>query len=192
MNFEALKDFEDSYEIEVDSPHRIRKIGTNRFVSTSVNSVHGYVQINLNGRPHLLHRILAKHFIPNPNDLPQVDHIDKDPLNNNIENLRWISNSNNMKNRTVERYGRREYLNAAPNDLIEIIRYNDFEFEENKYFFCCENDKVVQRLNDHKWRFLSECAQNGLLKVNMKDINGRNHQILMYKLIEHFRNEEEH
>ena len=63
MHFEALKDFEDSYEIEVDSPHRIRKIGTNRFVSTSVNSVHGYVQINLNGRPYLLHRILAKHFI---------------------------------------------------------------------------------------------------------------------------------
>ena len=187
--FTPLRDFEADYEVETTAPHRIRKIGSNAFVAPYIDRFTGYVKLTLNGRTYLLHRILAKHFLPNPENLPQVDHVDRDPVNNSIENLRWVSSSDNMRNRTVTAYGRREYMTIPPNDLIEITHYNHFEYPANKYFFCCENDKVVQRINTHKWRFLSECAQNGFLKVNMRDINGRNHQILMHKLIDHFRNQ---
>ena len=93
------------------------------------------------------------------------------------------------KNKTFTALGRREYLTTAPNDLIEITQYNDFEFEENKYFFCGENDRVVQRYNDHKWRFLSENRNNGYLRINMTDINGRSHLVYVHKLIDHFRNQ---
>ena len=135
------------------------------------------------------HRILARHFIPNPDNLPQVDHIDRNKTNNSIENLRWVSSSDNNRNRTMRPYGRYEYLNTAPNDLIEITQYNDFEYPANKYFFCGENDRVIMRINDHKWLLLAQTSQNGYLRINMKDINGRNHQICMHKLIRHFRNE---
>ena len=148
------------------------------------------MRVKLNGRTYQLHRIIAKHFIENPDDLPQVDHIDRNKTNNSIENLRWVSNSENSRNRTFTAHGRREYLTTAPNDLIEITQYNDFEFEENKYFFCGENDKVVQRYNDHKWRFISESPHNGYLIINMCDTNGRYHKIYMHKLIHHFRNEQ--
>ena len=187
MMFEPLRDFEDSYEIEVVEPHRIRRIGGDRFVSTSMS--HDYVQISLNGRTYRLHRILARHFIPNPNNLPEVDHVDRNPSNNSIDNLRWVSRSENARNRTVTALGRREYMNTAPNDLIEITQYNDFEFPPEKYFFCCENDKVVQRINNHKWRFLSENPQNGYLKISMRDVSGRYHQLYVHKIIEHFRNQ---
>ena len=43
MMFEPLRDFENDYEIEVEEPHRIRRIGSDRFVSTSMN--HNYVQM---------------------------------------------------------------------------------------------------------------------------------------------------
>ena len=187
MMFEPLRDFENDYEIEVEEPHRIRRIGSDRFVSTYVNNS-GYVSLSLNGRTYSLHRILAKHFIPNPDDLPEVDHIDRTKTNNAIENLRWISRSENSRNRVSNR-ARYEFMNAQPNDITEIRAFNDVEYNENKYFFCYENDRVVQRYNDHKWRFLALDMNNGYARVNMYDINGRNHHVYLHKLIHHFRYE---
>ena len=190
MTFEPLRDFEDSYEIEVEEPHRIRRLGSDRFVNTWINVRSGYVNIKLNGRNYQLHRIIAKHFIENPDDLPQVDHIDRNKTNNSIENLRWVSNSENCRNRGQYTVRRREYLNAAPNDITEIRTFNGVEYAENTYFFCYETDRVVKRYNDHKWRFLSENRNNGYLRVAMTDINGRNHHVYVHKLIHHFRYEQ--
>jgi hypothetical protein len=48
-----------------------------------------------------IHRLLAIQFIPNPNNFPQIDHIDKNKLNNNLENLRWCDCKTNSRNRTT-------------------------------------------------------------------------------------------
>ena len=187
MNCEPLRDFENDYEIEVEAPHRIRKRSNERIVGQFVNN--DYVRVNLNGRIYSYHRILARHFIPNPDNLPQVDHIDRNPLNNSIENLRWVSASENNRNRTRYRQQRRVYLNTAPNDVTEITIFNDVEYPANKYYFCFENDRVVKRINEHKWQWLAQTPHSGYLRINMKDVNGRNHHIYVHKLIRHFRNE---
>jgi len=48
----------------------------------------------------LLHRLLALTFIPNPDNLPCVDHIDKCRKNNSLSNLRWATYATNSENRT--------------------------------------------------------------------------------------------
>ena len=189
MAFQPLRDFEDSYEIEVEEPHRIRRLGSDRFVSTSLDRLTGYMRVKLNGRTYKLHRILAKHFIENPDDLPQVDHIDRNKTNNSIENLRWVTASENTRNRTVAAYGRREYLNNPPNDITEIRTFNGVEYAENTYFFCYETDRVVKRFNDHRWQLLAQTPHYGYLRVHMTDINGRSHHVYVHKLIDHFRNQ---
>jgi len=50
-----------------------------------------------------LHRLLALHYIPNPNNYPQVDHIDRDKSNNHISNLRWVDASMNQQNTGIPR-----------------------------------------------------------------------------------------
>lgn len=46
-----------------------------------------------------VHKLVAKAFIPNPNNKPEVDHIDTNPFNNNYLNLKWVTKSENMNNK---------------------------------------------------------------------------------------------
>ena len=181
--------FEDEFVIETEPPHRIRRKRDGFMPKLTLDKRTGYVDVKLNGKTYKYHRILAKHFIPNPDDLPEVDHADRDKINNSLDNLRWVTRSQNNSNRTVKKYGKREFLDHAPNDITEIRTFNDVDYPENRYFFCFENDRVVMRVNDHKWQWLAQTPHNGYLRINMRDINGRYHQVYMHKLIRHFRNE---
>lgn len=44
-----------------------------------------------------INRLIATVFIPNPLNLPEVNHLDGDPLNNNVSNLEWCTRSQNMR-----------------------------------------------------------------------------------------------
>tara|TARA_S200002703_G_scaffold147510_1_gene143395 strand:- start:631 stop:1101 length:471 start_codon:yes stop_codon:yes gene_type:complete len=62
----------------------------------------GYMCVCLRNNPiqktlHI-HRLLGIHYIQNPNNLPFIDHKDRNKLNNNLNNLRWVSHLENQQN----------------------------------------------------------------------------------------------
>ena len=60
----------------------------------------GYIRITLtiNGKQYtpLLHRLVAETYLPNPNNLREVDHLDFNKQNNHYSNLEWVTHSENM------------------------------------------------------------------------------------------------
>lgn len=61
------------------------------------NSTKGYKAVNLKRKLHYVHRLVAETFIPNPDNKPQVNHIDGNTWNNNVENLEWVTSKENMQ-----------------------------------------------------------------------------------------------
>ena len=56
------------------------------------------IRLYKNGKCHheLIHRLVAKSWIPNPENKPEVDHIDHNIINNDVSNLRWVTHKENI------------------------------------------------------------------------------------------------
>lgn len=80
---------------EVSNLGRIRR--GNKVFSLHVN-IYGYVIANLKGKRRFVHRLVAKEFIPNPENKPFVDHINCIKTDNRVENLQWVTRIENNRN----------------------------------------------------------------------------------------------
>ena len=93
--------YEDAFEISNKGELRNKK--TNRILKQHTHTS-GYQQtaVKLGGRKGInvcfkIHRLVAEAFIPNPSNLPEVNHLDGDKENNSVTNLEWSSHADNMK-----------------------------------------------------------------------------------------------
>jgi hypothetical protein len=99
--WKPIKGYEECYEIS--NKGRVRNIKTGQIKTNSIGKV-GYPVVYLGkcnkylkAKRMYLHRLLAEHFIPNPENKLTVNHIDGDKTNNNLDNLEWASYSENIK-----------------------------------------------------------------------------------------------
>jgi len=80
---------------------RVYSVKSNRFIAGTIIG-NGYVDFSLkdknNNRVHkYLHRLLAEYFKPNHECFPMVRHLDDNPSNNDLDNLAWGTQSDNMQ-----------------------------------------------------------------------------------------------
>lgn len=57
----------------------------------------GYHRVLLDNKKYSVHRLVAEAFIPNPDNLPIVNHKDENPSNNSVDNLEWCTVSYNLQ-----------------------------------------------------------------------------------------------
>lgn len=75
--------------------HKIRRYGTDILVGLVKSD--GYKMYYLKNKWHYAHRLVASHYLPNDNNLSDVNHKDGVKSNNNVNNLEWMSHSDNLK-----------------------------------------------------------------------------------------------
>ena len=90
-------------------------------------NVAGYLQINVPIRniTTLVHRLVAEAFIDNPQGYTEIDHLNRNKLDNSVANLRWVTHSENMRNSTMHK-ARSSWENIVAEDLVtgEIYEFS--------------------------------------------------------------------
>ena len=74
---------------------QVRRIGSNK-VKKLTPTKDGYLNASCKGHKCLVHRLVAQTFIPNPDNLPEVDHINNNRSDNNYTNLRYFFSTCNF------------------------------------------------------------------------------------------------
>jgi len=92
----------------------------------------GYHQIGLydnnKQKQYYIHRLVGEHYIPNPYNYKEVDHIDRNPNNNDISNLRWCSPCMNGLNK-----GKYNNNTSGQSNIVHEKRYGKYRFRRSYY-----------------------------------------------------------
>ena len=145
---------ENGYKISIEG-HVQNKTG--RIGLGSIKHHSGYVPINIGLKQYLVHRLVAQVFINNPENKPQVDHIDGNRQNNKVENLQWVTSSENNflkheknKNKNIEQY---DFLG---NFINTFKSYIDAEISTGINSTCISNccNGKQKTAGGFKWKHL--------------------------------------
>lgn len=131
---ELWKTIEECEDYQVSNFGRIKSFKydkENGKIMKPYKTTKGYLQIDLSldgrkreNRLHLaVHRLVAKAFIPNPENLPQVNHKDENKENNHVDNLEWCTNEYNAhygtKSERVAQKHRKPVYSIDENGSVE-------------------------------------------------------------------------
>ena len=147
------KDYEGHYQVSNLGRVKSIKFGKEIILKQHINIKGGYYYVCLlkNGKHknYYVHRLVAEAFLPNTDNLPQVNHKDENKLNNSVDNLEWCTNEYNHNYGTInERISQSQSKPVLQYDL---------------------NGNLIK-----EWKSINECGRNGFNQGDIcKCCNGK-------------------
>lgn len=166
--WKAIEGYENKYEVSSLGRVRSYKPSKNDWqilkprTSKSKGLVTGYLRVGLRKnnifKIFCIHKLVAKAFIPNPENKPQVDHIDGNIFNNTVDNLRWATQKENNNN-PVSLNKHRKYLKPILCIETGIVYKNMYEIIDQlgipyTTIYNCVISKINKTMSGYHWKFV--------------------------------------
>ena len=142
--WKPLKNYEGLYEVSshgrlrsldryIDSSNGRKQFKRGQLKKVQINKQTGYVQfdVSCNNKHERLnaHKVVAEHFIDNPNNYSTVNHKDGNKLNNRVDNLEWSSYSENLTHAYIEL--KRPINKPMLHQRTVYYTFNNFTYKTN-------------------------------------------------------------
>lgn len=156
-----IKGYEGLYQVSNFGRVRSIKFGKERILKHS-KTQNGYLQVILydNGRPRcfFVHRLVAEAFIPNPNNLTEVNHKDECKTNNRVNNLEWCDRQYNAEYslaKTVNQYSKNGEFIKQWKSATEVE--TQCGFHQQNICLCCQGKR--KSAYGFKWYYTDDQTQ---------------------------------
>ena len=191
--WEKLKldsDYEISNEFTEKVKYPIRKTlrnGSIKIISEFEDG--GYIRIAINQRIYFKHKLIAHQWIENdePETKIYIDHIDRNKLNNNLNNLRWVTASENNKNKNKVKKQPYEYINKLPENTFKVSNFEEIQLD--RYYYDTENKQIYledKRIN--RYKIIRPHVVKNILTVTLINSEGRSLNRSYGRVIDYFHN----
>lgn len=159
----------------------VRKDTTNYILSQSSQQGYQFVSLLINGKQKRMrvHRLVAETYIDNPENKPYVNHINGKRNDNNVENLEWVTPSentqhavnmglmNNSRKKPVIQYNLKGEKMIEFESASEAARQTGTS--QSKITMCCKRQR--ETANDYQWRYANDVQD--VKEVQKKFITGK-------------------
>ena len=168
-------------DYSVSTEGEVRKDTTNYILSQSSQQDYKFVTLFINGQQKRMrvHRMVAMTFIENPDNKPYVNHINGIRYDNNVENLEWVTQSENIQHavrtglmqngrkKAVIQYNLNGDRMATFESASEAARQTGGS--QSKITMCCKRQR--ETANDYQWRYYDDIQD--VQKVEKRFITGK-------------------
>ena len=116
-----------------------------------------------------VHRLVAKAFIPNPNDFPIVNHKDENPLNNKVDNLEWCTQQHNVIHSKHKMYKQKNIIYSNINEKY-IFKSKSISYAKGKKYIYDYYRVMIHQLNfDCRYSTLEKAIQ--IRNIQLKELD---------------------